>query len=745
MKVRFLFFFSCVLMSLCAAQIIYSQSTVVNKPEMSAVRINKPINITGKLDDPVWRIAEPVELSYEFTPGDNTPATHKTMVYALYDDKYLYFGFKCFDPNPEQIRANITDRDNIFQDDFVLLVVDTYGDLQKSYEFAVNPFGIKGDLMRSGESEDASFDLIWEAEAAKGESGWTAEMAIPFSSLNFSGKDEQNWVLEIIRSIPRVSKIETSWTRIDRNIPGLMTQAGYLKGLKDIKSGGTVELLPYFMGQKAGRLANPSDPNSGIKYNPIIGRYGGGIKYSPSASFNLDAVINPDFSQIESDADQISVNTTFALNYEEKRPFFLIGRELLPSRIFYSRSINDPLAAGRIMGKTGALTYLYMGAYDRNTVIVVPGEDNSNTIASPLKSFANIGRVRYDFGDEKYIGSMMFLRNMEEGHNYVIGLDWKYKFWSNWYFSGSGYLSQTKEINDITLFNSSRKFGSTNYTAAFDGEDYSGTVLQLQLSHTDRLYNFNLSYNDYSPTYQTYNGLFTSIGVRQFGMGHGFVFYPENSFADKASISVQSSVRFNYEGKKKEQFVMPQLSLTLKGQTNVSVSYLLVNDENFFGVDLNGVNRVQFSVSSRPVQEVYFYFSGQVGDFIYRTANPSVGKGHSITAQLQLKPTPKFDITFSYSRSKLGSKESDQIYYDGNIYRGIAIYQFSSEVFFRTILQYNTFSQSFQIYPLFSYKMNAFTTFFAGATSNYRDYKDEFGFVNTDQQYFVKMQYLLAI
>jgi len=726
----------------------YCQKNSSEKLLMKAVKIDKPIELTGKLDNPFWASAEPVELKYEINPGDNTPAAQKTLVYCLYDNKYLYFGFKCFDTNPEQIRANLTDRDKIFQDDYVVVILDTYGDYNKAYEFCVNPFGIKGDLLRSGdddEEEDESFDLIWEASAARNENGWTAEMAIPFSSLNFSNNDEQTWLLEVLRNLPRESRKQISWVPIDRNIPVLMPQAGLLKGLKNIESGGKLEFLPYIIGQLSGKESNESDPNSSIKYDPVIGRVGMGINYSPNASFNLDAVINPDFSQIESDADQISVNTTFALDYDEKRPFFLVGKELLPNRIFYSRSINDPLYAGRIIGKAGALTYMYMGAYDRNTIFVIPGDDNSSTVASSMKSIANVGRIRYDLGDENYVGGMIFSRNLDGGHNYVLGVDWKYKFWSNWYFSGSGYFSQTKEIQDSTLFNSSRYFGDTEYNAGFNGESYSGSVLQVELNHSDRLYNFELSYSDYSPTFQTYDGLFTLINSRQVSMGHGFVFYPQNSILDKISISMQGALRFNYSGLKKEQFASPNLTLTFKGQTSVNLSYLLVNDENFFGADLKGVNRAQFSISTRPINEIYFYLSGSVGDFIRRSATPTVGKGHSLSVQLQLKPTSKFDITFSYSRSRLDNKETGSIYYDGNIYRGTAIYQFTSQIFFRTILQYNTFSQTFQVYPLFSYKLNAFTTFFAGATSNYHNYGDDYGFQNTDQQYFIKMQYLLGI
>jgi hypothetical protein len=724
---------------------INGQKQSPEKLSINALKIDKPITLTGKMDNPVWANAQPVELLYEVQPGDNTPASQKTVVRVLYDDKNLYFGFQCYDTDPSKIRANISDRDNIFNDDYVVVALDTYGDFQRTYELAVNPYGIKGDLMRSNDDEDSSFDMIWDAAASRNEKGWTAEISIPFSSINFPSKDEQTWVLEIIRNLPRASKTQISWVKVDRNLPSLMPQAGLLKGIRNISSGGKIELLPYIMGQKSGFMRDAYNPNSGIKYDPIIGRFGGSIKYTPTADITIDAVVNPDFSQIESDAAQISVNTTFALNYDEKRPFFLTGQELLPNQHYYSRSINDPLYAGRIIGKTGGLTYMYMGAYDRNTVFVVPGEDMSSTVASDLNSFVNIGRARYDFGNENYIGGIVSARNIDDGHNYLFGIDWRYKFWSNWYFAGGLMLSQTKELNDSTLFYSDRLFGNTSHTAGFNGEKYSGTGLQASISHSERSFSFSVGYNDFSPTYQTYNGLFTSVGNRVISHSQGYYFYPQNSFLDKATLNVMSSIRFNYAGHYKERFVMPQLSLALKGQTSLSVSYLLVNDENFFNTDLTGVHRTQMSLSTSPIKEISFSVNGSFGRFIHRSSTPSVGEGHSISASLKLKPTRQLDISFSYAREALRNRETDALYYDGNIYRLVGIYQFNPEVMFRTILQYNSFSQTLQVYPLFSYKMNAFTTFFIGATSNYLDYRDEYGFKNTDQEYFVKLQYLIGV
>jgi hypothetical protein len=712
---------------------------------LDAVRIEKPIELTGKLDNPVWLRSTPVELNYEVTPGDNTPAPQKTSVRVLYDEKYIYFGFQCFDTEPDKIRANISDRDKMFQDDWVFVGIDTYGDYQRSYEFVVNPYGIQGDLGAIADGEDGSLDWIWYAKAATNEKGWTAEMAIPFSSLVFPNKEEQNWRINLLRTIPRASRTQVSWVPFDRGIPGIMTQAGFLRGLRNVNSGSSLELLPYAMGQKAGFLADENNPASEFKFKPIESRIGGGIKYSPSPDFALDAVVNPDFSQIESDAAQISINSTFALQYSEKRPFFLIGRELLMTSMYYSRSINDPLAAARINGKSGALSYLFMNAYDRNTVFVIPGEEGSNTVGSHLKSLVNIGRLRYEFGDETFIGAQFMARNLTGAYNYLLGFDWNYKFWNNWYFSGEGFLSRTKELDDESLLGSGREFGHTGFNAAFNGEKYWGNGIHLNLSHSGRAYNFGLTFNSFSPTYQTYNGLFDQTGYRGFYMSHYYSFYPVDSFVDYLSLGFGSNLQYDFYGVKKEQVIQPSLSIRVKGQTNINMNYLLVNDESFRGNWFYGIHRMSVNINSRPLNSIGISTYGSFGKFIYRSSSPEMGEGHNFGADLTLKPTSQLNITFSYARAQLSSVSTGKLFYDGNIYRTVAIYQFSPEFFFRAILQYDSFAKAYQVYPLISYKLSAFTTFYAGATSDYLNYEGTYGVTNTNQQYFMKVQYLLGI
>jgi len=139
---------------------------------------------------------------------------------------------------------HITDRDKIWEDDFVILIIDTYGDNQNAYQFAVNPYGIQGDGIRSGNREDMSFDLVWYSAGAISDSGWTVEIAIPFKSLRFPRKKGHEWNVMIGRNYPRESRYTFSWTPFDKNNPCFLCQTGKLAGLDDIPSISFVELLP---------------------------------------------------------------------------------------------------------------------------------------------------------------------------------------------------------------------------------------------------------------------------------------------------------------------------------------------------------------------------------------------------------------------------------------------------------------------------------------------------------------------
>ncbi|MGA9119287.1 MAG: DUF5916 domain-containing protein [Bacteroidota bacterium] len=711
---------------------------------VGAVRIQGEIDLTGRLSDPQWRLAPTVECPFEIQPGENTPAKMRTWVKILYNADYLYFGFACQDSNPSAIRAHVSDRDNNFEDDFVFVALDTYRDNQRAYEFVVNPLGIQGDLMRTSNNEDPSWDAVWYSHAAVNDTGYTVEIAVPFKSIHFPTTETQDWSMMIIRNYPRDSRYQNSWTPVDRNDPCTICQGGTLKGLTGIESTASLDMLPYAMGYESGNLSDENDPGSGFTSEKVKGRFGGSLKYAPDPSLTLEAVVNPDFSQVESDATQLSVNTTFAIFYPEKRPFFLDGADLFTTQTtaFYSRMINNPLAAVKMISKSRHWTFAYLGAEDRNTPFIVPGEEGSSFFGSSLRSFSNIVRAKYDFGTQSFVGALATTRNLSDGHNYAGGVDWNFFFGDNYTFLGQALFSNTKEVNDTSLYSDNGDYGSTGRTKSFDGQSFGGTGIFTQLRRDARDYGFRISYQDFSPTFQTQDGFVTANDLRTVNAMNYYNFYPNGSLLDQGDVFLQGVMHFNSDDLRKERWAIVGTDLTLKSQTYLSGVYVLYNEELFHGVRFYGVNRGELAVNSHPTSEISTSIDVQLGKFIYRADDPSLGYGHVLSASLTLKPVAKLEVDLSFSRSRLSDVNTHELLFDGYIARCVGIYQFNRDVFVRLIGQYDGFNKAFEIDPLFSYKLNPFTIFYAGSTHSLTDFGPTFGIRQTARQYFLKLQYL---
>jgi hypothetical protein len=714
------------------------------KPSIRAIRIESNVELTGKLTDPRWKLAQPVEIKYEFIPKEAFPARQQTSVRMLYNSDYVYFGYDVRDTHPEEIRASLTDRDKFFAEDWVNITLDTYGDYQRAYEIGMNPYAIQGDLLLTGTSEDANFDLVWESAASFNDHGWTAEIALPLKSLRFPSVPVQHWNIGFIRNYPRESDVQMSWTPIDNNNPCYICQMGRVEGLENIQSVNSMELLPYVVGQQSGALVDNTDPSSTFANGCIKARLGGGVRFAPSTDLAFEAVVNPDFSQVESDAAQISLNSNFSLFYPEKRPFFLSGAEAFQNQtqIFYSRTINDPRAAARTIGQYGPFSFAYLTASDRNTPFIIPGEEASNFVSTSLESFSNILRARYDFGDEDFLGAMVTTRNMTDAHNYVGGIDWNYKFWGNYYFRGEWFHSDTKEVNDTNIVSDMRQFGNIGYNAAFNGEQYGGESSIFMVRRNGRDYSFNLQYQDRSDVFQAEDGFIPNNGLRTATLQQSYLFYLDNSPIDQWGISLNSTLHFNRSGIRKEEWSMLGLQSNFKAQTNVSLQYLMLNDELYDGVQFDNVRRVEVQINSRPSNQLALAFDGWFGRFIKRTEPVDLGSGHTLTLTTKVKLTYQIELDLSLSRARLANVSTGKLFYDGYIARAVGIYQFNAQFFLRLIGQYDQFNKVIDIYPLLSYKLNPYSIFYAGSTYSLSDFGDPYGVRQTARQYFLKLQYL---
>jgi len=290
-----------------------------------------PITIDGDLSDPGWQGATRIETFFETRPADNIPPKIRTIGYLTYDDKALYAAFECADPHPEQIRAPYVDRDNITDDtDYAGIILDTRHDRRTAIEFYANPRGVQYDAIDddSSQTEDASIDLFWDSAGRIDGRGWTLEIRVPFSSLRYDGSRNPVWGIQFYRNRTRDTHYQYFSNRLPRSSNCFICHERDVVGLEGLPSTGHLIAAPYVTAVEQGRRVDPNDLSSRFVNRPARGNAGLDVKWLPNANTAIDAAVNPDFSQVESDVAQISVNNRFAL--------FIPRRDHFSSRVWTS-------------------------------------------------------------------------------------------------------------------------------------------------------------------------------------------------------------------------------------------------------------------------------------------------------------------------------------------------------------------------------------------------------------------------
>ncbi len=314
-----------------------------------AVRITGPApKIDGQMDDAAWAGAQPISDFVEKVPVEGAVPGFRTEVRILYDNEAVYVGARLFRPDPKNIPTAITRRDGTSNAEALVVSFDTYHDRRTAYSFSLSSGGVRSDYYHGQDSQtdrQFEYDPIWTARARVDSAGWTAEMRIPFSQLRF-GAQNQPWGLEIERSIPD-KNADLYWVLIPKakDQSGWSSFFGNLEGIERVNTARGVELVPYTAADATVRgnrdPANPFDQR-------FAGRAGADLKAGLGANLTLDATVNPDFGQVEADPAEVNL-TAFETVFEEKRPFFVEGNEILTGRAqsflgrptyFYTRRIG---------------------------------------------------------------------------------------------------------------------------------------------------------------------------------------------------------------------------------------------------------------------------------------------------------------------------------------------------------------------------------------------------------------------
>src|SRR5215213_1506218 len=463
-----------------------TKGTFVVPPEKSQPitipRFDKPPTIDGKLDEEVWQKAAVLKDFYQIRPGDNTPPSKPTEVLIGFDPKFLYIAFKATD-EPDKVRATVAKRDNIFNDDYVGFMLDTFNDKRKAFEVFFNPFEIQADgIITKGGGEDFSVDLLIESKGIVHETGFNVEIAIPFKSLRFEAGEGKLWGAHFFRRIQRLESELDSWMPMSRSIDSNLSQAGHLTGLVGISVERMIEFIPSLTVAQNSRFVpsfNPTaqavDPGR-IVNEPVRLEPGLTAKFIPSSGVTVDLAINPDFAQVEADQLVVTANQRFPIFFPEKRPFFLEGIDIFqtPITAVHTRAIVDPDVAVKTTGKKGRNTFGLMvasdngpgnfSADDRGALngcldqrILDPRVICNNERFLDKNAYIGVLRLKRDVGKENTLGMVATSYSFPDKHNEVLGLDGRFR------------LDKQTTVSFQTLGTTSRNFffdpndGETRY------------------------------------------------------------------------------------------------------------------------------------------------------------------------------------------------------------------------------------------------------------------------------------------
>lgn len=655
-------------------------------------RIETEIVVDGVLDEAAWNQAARLDGFKQYRPVDGRPAEDSTVVLVWYSPTAIHFGILAYDRAPAQVHATSADRDKLGSEDEVLIYLDTFNDRRRAYFFGSNPLGVQDDGVRSeGGFSASSFtsgttdrnpDFQYQTKGRRTSFGYVIEMRIPFKSLRYGSGDEQTWGINVDRITQRTG-YEDTWTDVRRASESFLAQSGTITGIHGIHRGVVTELQPEFTTQLSGnRLADGTFVRGDI--HPEIG---GNFRLG-FTSATLDGTINPDFSQVESDAGLVTINQRFALFYPEHRPFFLEGIELFasPNSLVYTRTIANPAGGAKFTGKFGSWTVAHLSAIDQE--------------AGSPDALANITRIRRDIGETSVAGATITDREQNGAFNRVASADARILFGGLYYIQAQVAGSSTRDSS-----------GGVTRTAP---------LYSLEYDRTGRQWGFNYAINAIDDQFSAQSGFVPRTGIVS---AHGYNRF--SWYGIRGAAIEQFTVfgglpqvwRYNefLSHKPIEGDGDVNLSLRLRGGWNVSGSasdaFARFDAANYAGYLVEATSRFGVRTDFVPPSGVFDAWSGTLTVatplFQHYEASLTVGGGATpifpeaargnavnVSASVTVRPTHAVRLfgTLAYSRLR---RTSDGSEFGRTIIPRLKIeVQPSRAVFFRVVTEYRSQRQA---------------------------------------------------
>lgn len=490
---------------------------------------SSPAIIDGELTESLWQQATQIELPFENYPAEGEASPVQTQGYLFEDGDSLYVAIVAHDPIPADIRGFLSDRDNIANDDYVGLVIDTFNDERFGYEFYVNPKGVQFDGRMNdtqGGNTDDSWNAIWYSAATVNDSGWVVEMRIPLSALRFDDNSKNKvWNFALVRHYPReLARTLASYqenNRLDCNL----CQYDKLVGFANTKTKQTIQLTPTatFSQHDVKNLASKQWQKGDVKQEAGLD-----LRWGISQNSVLNATINPDFSQVEADASQLNVNNTYSLYFAEKRSFFVDGADYFKTNNFdfvHTRNIADPDYGVKLTGKDGQHSYGLLLANDNQTAFLMPGNQSSalfnyrknsdvHNQDQPIDSQIAIARYKADVGERNNLGFLATVRKADGYDNHLASVD------------GSYWLDDERSVQYQLAYSDTTNPNSVQQRFALDANQRDHAIA-LNYYHNTRDFRFNFGFEDVGEDFRADMGFNRQVDYKALTLGGERTYYGE--------------------------------------------------------------------------------------------------------------------------------------------------------------------------------------------------------------------------
>lgn len=615
-------------------------------------------------------------------PVDGKTPSEATEVWLGRTSAALYFVFVCHDSHPGLIRSHLARRENVQKDDTVSVLLDPFADHRRGVLFTVNPAGVQADAAWSENNDpDFSYDQVWESDARITRSGWVALIAIPYRSLRFP-PGAAGWGVVFQRNIPRNSE-QDFWPRIATNVSGVLTQEATLRGIEGVTGSHNFQLNPYALAQNVHTL-NSLDPMAPyFSSRKLEGTAGGDVKAILKDRIVLDATINPDFSQVESDQPQFTINQRYPVYFPELRPFFLENANYFstPINLLYTRNIVHPEFGVRATGKLGRTNLGLLAIDDR-----APGEAfrEGNPLFHKRALFA-VGRVSQDLGKGSSVGLIYTDNEFGDSFNRVGGADFIARFNDHWTAQGQAVESATRGLSSL---------GSVARYAA-------GPASYLEISRNGHSFNLSSRFGDFSTGFVSQSGFIQSANIRSDSTHANYQWYPKHSAIQTYGVETQNRFAFDHQGNRVYRSSQADLFVALARNT-ILVPLVGSNSDTLTPAQYSSLpanrnfseNFVGFVFRSAPTSQVSFnivtVYGGNVNYNPVRSAAPSLLHQNFVQATVSVQPFRSLTIDNTYLLDRDFTAAQGAFAFENQTLRTKINYQFTRAFSARVIVEYDS-------------------------------------------------------